>query len=244
MKVNVDANEVVSALLDLQNLDNEIGTRTLEVELLNERLVELEQTLPGLESRVSETSSAVEEAEAQLRRRERTVQAGRATYKRLQGRAQEVQNMRQHLAARAESDAARRNLEIAEEEVLDAMQQLEQSRVNLAELETELAEARTEYESGKAEVDARKKELEGEIEVRRDKRDNRAIRLEDGVLQLYEKVRGGRTQDVLALLVEGVCGHCFTSVPLQRQSDIKAGRTLWLCEGCGVILHAGSLQQG
>jgi predicted nucleic acid-binding Zn-ribbon protein len=242
MKVNVDANEIVSALLDLQNLDNEIGSRTLEVELLNERLVELEEKLPGLESRVSETSAAVEEAEEMLRRRERTVQAGRATYKRLQGRAQEVQNMRQHLAARAESDAARRNLEIAEEEVLEAMQRLEQSKVNLQEFEAELTEARGEFDAGKAEVDTRKEELEGEIAVRRDKRENRAIRLDDSVVQLYEKVRGGRTQDVLALLVDGVCGHCFTSVPLQRQSEIKAGRTLWLCEGCGVILHAGDLQ--
>lgn len=244
MKVNVDANEIVSALLDLQSLDNEIGSRTLEVELLHERMVELEQMLPGLETRVTDTTAAIEEAEALLRRRERTVQAGRATYKRLQGRAQEVQNMKQHLAARAESDAARRNLEIAEEEVLEAMQQIEQGRVNLEEQEAQLAEARSEYEAGKAEVDSRKSELEDEIAVRRDKRDNRAIRLEAPVLQLYEKVRGGRTQDVLALLVDGVCGHCFTSVPLQRQSEIKAGRTLWLCEGCGVILHAGSLQQG
>ncbi|MGW8283653.1 MAG: C4-type zinc ribbon domain-containing protein [Gemmatimonadota bacterium] len=35
-----------------------------------------------------------------------------------------------------------------------------------------------------------------------------------------------------------MCGNCFTSIPLQRQAEIKGGNALIVCETCGVILHA------
>jgi predicted nucleic acid-binding Zn-ribbon protein len=47
----------------------------------------------------------------------------------------------------------------------------------------------------------------------------------------------GRTDSPLAPLVDGVCGHCYTSIPLQTQQVIRAGKVLVVCETCGVILH-------
>jgi predicted nucleic acid-binding Zn-ribbon protein len=37
---------------------------------------------------------------------------------------------------------------------------------------------------------------------------------------------------------EGACGHCFNTLPLQEQSEIRSGSTLHRCEACGVILYA------
>jgi hypothetical protein len=55
---------------------------------------------------------------------------------------------------------------------------------------------------------------------------------------VYDRVRAGRTTRALAPVVDGVCGHCFTSIPLQRQAEIRGGKNLIVCETCGVILHA------
>jgi predicted nucleic acid-binding Zn-ribbon protein len=34
------------------------------------------------------------------------------------------------------------------------------------------------------------------------------------------------------------CGSCFTAVPLNRRSQIRAGTLIDSCESCGVIIYA------
>lgn len=230
--------ETVEALLFLQEIDREIGRNASELkELLAEQAV-LEEDLAARESKVGQLAATATSAQEQLRRAERTVQAGRATLKRLQARAQEVHNMREHLAARAEVDAARRNLDAAEEEVLECMQELERADLAVEELDLDIATARAEYEQRRSVIDGRRTELEDTIAVQNDKRENRALRMDSGVRRLYDKVKGGRTSMAVAPVMDGVCGNCYTAIPLQRQAEIRAGRDLVVCEACGVILHA------
>jgi predicted nucleic acid-binding Zn-ribbon protein len=77
-----------------------------------------------------------------------------------------------------------------------------------------------------------------DIAVQGDKRENRAMRIDESVRSLYDRVRAGRTTSALAPVIDGVCGHCYTSIPLQRQAEIRGGRNLIVCETCGVILHS------
>lgn len=234
----MESSGTVEALLSLQEIDRAIEERTARLEALEEEIAEEAVAVSELEERVAAVTKELDEARERQRRHERSVQAGRATLKRLEARADEVQNMKQHLAVRSERDTARRNLRQAEDEVLRAMQDVDDRRKRLAGLEAELEEKREEHERRVAEADAQRVELEEEIAVHRDRRKNKETRLDGRILRLYQKVRSGRTEEVLAPLTEdGVCGHCFTAVPLQRQADIRAGRQLGVCEGCGVILY-------
>ncbi len=232
----------VEALLSLQEIDAEIEARQRRLEELSREISREGTELEELEGRAEAARKKVEEAEAELRRIERSVQAGRATLKRLEARAQEVQNMKQHLAARAEVDAARRNLRAAEEDALDVMQEVEDGKSALASIQDELTERREEHETRFREAREERRALQEEIEIRRDRRRNREMRLGGAALRLYQKVRSGRTRRALAPMTgDGVCGNCFTAIPLQRQADIRAGRTLEVCEGCGVILYPESM---
>ncbi|MEN8143361.1 MAG: C4-type zinc ribbon domain-containing protein [Gemmatimonadota bacterium] len=229
--------ETVETLLFLQEMDASIGmntaqARALEAELegLGTRVTDVQQQEKGL----TETLGRTEE---QLKLGERTVQAGRETLKRLQERAQEVQNMREHLAARAEVDAARNNLDLAEEEVLEAMQMFERAKIALQDQQQALADAMAVLDERKAEIDIERSRLADEIAVQRDQRKNRALRIDERVIDLYDTVRGGRTGSALAPVMDGVCGHCYMAIPKQRQAEIRAGRALIVCEACGVILH-------
>jgi len=227
----------LESLLELQEMDTLIGDRQSRVAALR---VESEQLIGELDSLEKETAvlkKRLEEADADLRHAERTVQAGRATLKRLQARAQEVHNMREHAAARAEIDAARQNLEAAEDDMLDAMQDQEAARSALLQLEGDIASRRDEYGERLAELDAERAKLENEIAIDLDRRSNRALRIDERARSLYDTVRMGRTDSPLAPLVDGVCGHCYTAIPLQTQQVIRAGQVLVVCETCGVILH-------
>jgi len=227
----------VESLLQLQEIDTLIGNRQVRLAALRAESEQLVNELDEMEKARAKARARVEEIETELRHAERTVQAGRSTLKRLQTRAQDVHNMREHAAARAEVDAARQNLEAAEDELLDAMQDQETARSALADLEGDIASRQQEYGDRLAELDAERQRLDDEIAIELDRRSNRALRIDERARSLYDTVRRGRTDSPLAPLVDGVCGHCFTSIPLQTQQVIRAGRVLVVCETCGVILH-------
>ena len=230
--------QVLDELLSLQEMDGDIARSRAELRAIEEESQLLEEGLEAARQRESEVAVRVEAADRALRQYERTVQAGRATLKRLQQRAQEVAKERAAMAARAEMDAARQNLDAAETAMLEGMQVQErvrsehQAAVEALELEQQATDERL------AEISRRSAELADSISVQTDRRENRALRIDGSVRSVYDRVRAGRTSEALAPVVEGVCGHCFTSIPLQRQAEIKGGRTLIVCETCGVILHA------
>lgn len=230
--------DTYEALRGLEEIDRRIAAFMAQLEALSPELIESERKMAELEVRAEAVSKRAEKAETRLRKSERATKAGRETLKRLQQRAQAVQNLKQHTAVRAETDAARRNLEAAEDEQLEAMQEVEEAKAELSVLTRELAEERAAYERLKSETGVRRAELESEILVERDRRANRELRLDPEALRLYESVRSGKTQHVLAALTpDGVCGHCYTFIPVQRQAEIRSRSRLHLCEGCGIILY-------
>jgi predicted nucleic acid-binding Zn-ribbon protein len=225
---------IFEALRSLEEIDRNIVGFTAQLEALSPELFESERRIAELEVRAEAVAKRSEKAETRLRKSK----AGRETLKRLQQRGQEVQNLKQHTAVRAETDAARRNLEAAEDEQLQGMQEVEEAKAELSVLKGQLTEERAAYEGLKSETSARRAELESEILVERDRRANRELRLDGEALRLYESVRGGKTRHVLAALTpDGVCGHCYTFIPKQRQAEIRSRNRLHLCEGCGIILY-------
>ena len=228
----------VDELLSLQEMDGEIARSRAELRAMEEESQLLEEGLETARRVESVIAVRVEEADRALRQSERTVQAGRATLKRLQQRAQEVAKQRAAMAARVEMDAARQNLDSAETAMLEGMQVQErvraehQAALEALELEQQAADERL------SEINRLSAELADSLAIQRDRRDNRALRIDGSVRSVYDRVRAGRTSEALAPVVDGVCGHCFTSIPLQRQAEIRGGKALIVCETCGVILHA------
>jgi len=147
--------------------------------------------------------------------------------------------MQQHFAVRTETETARRNLRMAEDEALSAMQDVETVAERLATAEAAHEEARSRLETRGAEVAASRRGLEDDLARHTEQKHAQEERLDRRTLRLYQSVAGGRADTALASLTpDGVCGHCFTAIPKQRQADIRAGRSLAVCEGCGVILYA------
>jgi hypothetical protein len=235
----MEATDTVGELLNLQEIDSEILRIKAELGVLAEEIAILTTAAEESETRAAALNKDKEAAEERVRRFQRSVQAGRATLKRLEARSAEVTNMQQHFAVRTETDTARRNLRVAEDEALDAMQDVETISGKLAATEASLAEARSRLETRTTEIDAARSVLEARLAEHGANRRSQEQRLDRKSLQLYQSVSGGRRMSALAsLTVDGVCGGCYTAVPIQRQSDIRARRRLAVCEGCGVILYA------
>jgi len=233
------AGDTVEELLSLQEIDLEILRITEELENLTVEMAGLESEAEDLGTEVARLRAQKEEAEERVRKYQRSVQAGRATLKRLETRAGAVSNMQQHFAVRTETETARRNLRMAEDEALGAMQEVETYSERLRAAEATRAEATTRLETRGGEVAAARTGLEERLARHAAQKRDQEERIDGRTLRLYQSVAGSRADTALAsLTADGVCGNCYTAVPKQRQADIRAGRSLAVCEGCGVILYA------
>lgn len=238
----MQGSDIVEELLTLQEIDHRILKIEDELESLGGEVAGLRETVETLEGQVARIRAEVEEAEGRVRQFHRAVEAGRATLKRLEARSVAVANMQQHLAVRSETDTARRNLRAAEDDQLDAMQDVETARGALKAAEAELKEATAQLAERSTAVEGLRATLEGDLQHCGVSRRTQERRLDRRALQLYRTAGGGGRQAALAeLTVDGVCGRCYTAIPKQQQTEIRARRHLAICEGCGIILYPGSL---
>lgn len=230
--------QTVQELLSLQELDATIARLRKERRALEGELEELHERAAEWSAGESRQQERVEEAAAELRRAERKVQAGRETVRRLKDRQKDLQRTRDVEAARRELDTALENLDDAETTLLEGMQSHDRERIRQEDLDRKHGEERRETEERTLDVRTRMAEIDAELDRLHGRRGETAGRIDEDVRSQYDRVRGGRTTQALAPVVDGVCGHCYTAIPLQRQAEIRAGRKLVVCEGCGVILHA------
>jgi hypothetical protein len=149
-----------------------------------------------------------------------------------------VRNAREEAAAHTEIDLVRRAVDADETEALELMEQATRTDLKLDDLEKNLLKARNEIAPRKEALLNARTEAETALGVLKDQRENHAIRLDKPSLRLYERVRAGRASVVIVSLTpEGACGHCFNTLPIQEQAEIRRGTSLRRCEACGVILY-------
>ncbi|MDX1675121.1 MAG: hypothetical protein R3314_10040, partial [Longimicrobiales bacterium] len=188
---------------------------------------------------VAAVRSRLEEMKAEERRLERSADDKRAQLEKYQARLERVRSAREEAAARTEIDLISKAIEADEEDALDLIDQIRRTELKLDELETKLADLREEMAPKRDTLLQERNEAADQLDILKDKRENKLIRLSDDAARLYERIRGGKTKVALAkLTADGACGHCFSMIPLQEQNEIRRREALHRCEACGVILFA------
>lgn len=224
-------------LLDLQSKDALLTQAEQRLAALGEETTVLDQAL----QRARDSLEAARRALADGRRRrddlENKIESYRALQERRQQRLEHVRNPKEASTLMAELDLARSVL--AKEETdwvrsADAVVQLEH-KVQGEELNLKAVEAAQTPER------ARLAERQGTLEAERDaalqERDATAALIDKPLRTRYDRLRRTRSTDVVVPLVNGACGGCHTTVPLNRRSQIKSGTVLDGCEACGAILY-------
>jgi predicted nucleic acid-binding Zn-ribbon protein len=231
--------ETYEELIGLQDLDSQIDEARRTLAEFQPRLDELEAPVDAKQKEVETVRGRLNDMKAELRRLERGAEEKRATLKKYEDRMARVRNAREEAAARTEIDLVRHAAEADEDDAVALMEQATKLELKLDEMEKDLTQARQELEPRRAELLEAQREAQTALDVLKDQRENRRIRLDDSAVGLYDRVRSGRTRVVLARLTkDGACGHCFSMIPIQQQNEIREDRGLHRCEACGVILYA------
>ena len=228
-----------SALLALQDLDDQIARSRDSLEHFGPELAEIERPVTALEAEIAAARARLDDLRVQIRRLEQAADHKRQRLQVYEARLQRVRNAREEAAARAEMDLVRRAVEADETEAIEMMEQATRTDLKLDEMLKNLEKAKAQAEPRRQALILARNEAEAALAILTDQRQNHAIRLDKPALRLYERVRAGRASVAIApMTAEGACGHCFNTLPLQEQSEIRDGRSLRRCEACGVILYA------
>ena len=109
----------------------------------------------------------------------------------------------------------------------------------VAELET----ARVDLERSTRDIDERTAGLERElaelsdaVAVKRDERLRVSRRVDAPTLARYERILASKGNSAISDVTDGTCSGCRMKLPPQTVIEVRSGRRLMVCEGCGRIL--------
>ena len=87
-------------------------------------------------------------------------------------------------------------------------------------------------------IAAERATLEHDVAVARARREATAQQVDRSQLGKYDRIRSRRHGQTVFSLVDGACGACDTSLPVQRAKQMAVRGSIEVCEGCGVLLYA------
>jgi predicted nucleic acid-binding Zn-ribbon protein len=228
----------VSKLLELQETDTRIAE-------LDARRAGLDADLAALDADLRRAARARDtahrEAEEAARRRddqERKIETFRQQQERRKQLLEFVRNPKEAATLMAEMDLGRQVLAKEESDWVRAAD-------GAGSVEARAADETRRYEEFAAgqvprreQIAAQRRELNAERAAQLEEREARAGVIERALRVRYDRLRRARAAAVVVPLNGDACGACFTAIPKNRRSQIRAGLLLEGCEACGVILYS------
>ena len=228
----------VAALLAVQ--DDDVAISELEI-----RLAELAPRLTTMakerDMAVASLQQARQTAEIEERRRhevaERVAQH-RALREKNQAALDSVSSMREATAATAQLETAKRMIDEDERELAAIGQRLVDANRIVAERERGARELETVQSEAHDSLAADKDQLERQLAEARGSREAKSKAVPRTLLSRYDRIRSRKRVHAVYPLRGSSCGHCDTTLPLQRRSIMAGTGATEICEGCGVMLYA------
>ncbi len=241
-KVDASVEGKLKSLYQLQLIDSKIDRlRTIRGELPLE-VADLEDTVAGLETRLSNVTQEVAELENSSNEKKQAIKDFQSNIKKYEAQQAKVRNNREY-------DAITKEIEFQNLEIQLAEKRMKEAKAGIA-LKGELLEKSTvEFEERSKDLKAKKAELDEIIsETEKEEKDllkeseKAAAGIEDRLLNAYRRIRANSRNGLAVVAVErDACGGCYNKIPPQRQLDIRLNKKIIVCEHCGRILVDGML---
>ena len=228
----------LSKLLDLQAKDSAIAEVDARIAGVDADLAELDQELARARG-IRDTAQRV--ADDGARRRdalETKIESYRQLQERRRQRLEFVRNPKDASTLMAEMDLARSVLAKEESDWVRSADSVEALQAKVEEEQRKMEGLEAEQVPRRASLASERAGLVSDREALVQDREAAATLLDRGLRIRYDRLRRARATPVVVALNGDACGACFTAIPRNRRSQIRAGAIIEGCEACGVILYA------
>jgi uncharacterized protein len=231
-------------LLDLQEKDLTVVEVDIRLAAILDEVAALDRELAEAQRALDASQRATADAMKKRQDSETKIESYRKLMERQQSRTDQLRSPREIQAAMAEMDLARSVLAKEEDDWARTGDQVIAQELAVRTGEKRLEEMRSAQAQLRGEIATRQRAVESERAAAVEARNLSAAEVERALRHRYERLRSSRTARVVVPLVGAACGACFTTVPLNRRSQIRAGTLIDWCESCGVILYYAENEVG
>lgn len=225
-------------LLALQERDRAVGAIAKAIEALVPEEETLDAELNAHAKALLDAERAVAGAEARRAELESRIAGYKQAQERRRQQLDYVRVAKEASTLMAELDLARGVLVKEEAEFLrsgDAIIEAEKRARDVAKAHAAVVAAQAEARQS---LGARRAALGAELAAAQAERAASSQAVKPSLLTRYDRIRRGRAPAAVFALRQDACGHCYTTVPLQRRVLIQQGHSIEACEVCGVLLYA------
>ena len=228
----------LSKLLDLQAKDSAIAEVDARIAGVDADLAELDQELARARG-IRDTAQRVADDGARRRDElETKIESYRQLQERRRQRLEFVRNSKDASTLMAEMDLARSVLAKEESDWVRSADSVEALQAKVEEEQRKMEGLEAEQVPRRASLASERAGLVSDREALVQDREAAATLLDRGLRIRYDRLRRARATPVVVPLNGDACGACFTAIPRNRRSQIRAGAIIEGCEACGVILYA------
>lgn len=228
----------VIALVALESEDSAVEALETRMRALEPRLQELERLREVAATALERAKQALASEQEKLRDAKARSTQSRTLQERNQKQLDSITNVREATAASAQLDQARKMAADAEGEATRTSVRVEEAKARLAQAEAAMAEIEASQETERTAIAGERHTVEADLRHARMKREGSSKRVSQPLLGRYEKVRRRRRGQSLFALVNGACGSCDTTLPVQRRHEMARTGAIEMCEACGVMIYA------
>lgn len=225
------------ALYSLQQVDSQIdkikiirGELPLEVE-------DLEDEIIGLQTRIDNYIQEIQTLNVSIKEKENQIVDSQSQIKRYEEQQNNVRNNREYDSLTKEVEYQNLEIALAEKRAREFAHLLSLKNEEIEEAQKILDERKNDLEVKKAELSDIVSETEKEEQSLQKKSKEFQRMIEDRLIIAYSRIRENARNGLAVVSVErDACGGCFSSIPPQRQLDIRMHKKIIVCEYCGRIL--------
>ena len=236
-EVDYSMYEKIMALYELQKLDSQIdeinkikGELPLEVE-------DLEDEIAGLQTRIANINAEIEGLNNLTKQRKREIDQAQIQIAKYTEQQNNVRNNREFDAISKEIEYQQLEITLAEKRLKEYAGAIKAKKASLESTEALLAERNVDLTAKKTELESIEGETAAQIEELSAQGDAAKAKIDERLLGAYNRIRSKVHNGLAVVTVKrDACSGCFNRIPPQRQSDIRQGKKLIVCEYCGRIL--------
>jgi predicted nucleic acid-binding Zn-ribbon protein len=229
-------NPALTALIRLQQAENELRRVEAEVQAVPKSRAEVEARMAEERSRLDAARAQLEASQKARKADETAVQDLELKRSKYKSQLMEVKTNKEYTAMLHEIEAVEREIRTREDQILVEM---ERSEGLLAEVKREEVLYKTIEEKGRAEVkalEAKAGVLQGEAKRLSEERGRAQKDVPEEAAELFQRVARLRGAAV-APVVDGMCALCHVRLRPQMYVDVKKNEEIIQCPACARILY-------
>jgi predicted nucleic acid-binding Zn-ribbon protein len=235
--MDVTVEKKLQDLWKLQQIDNKMDNLRAVLGELPMEVSDLEDDIAGFETRVNHFNEEIGSLNHEAANKKLAIKDFQRLIEKYEDQLKNIKNSREFEAIDKEKEIAGLEILTAEKKIREYGKQVEAKTEVLDQAKAALESRRADLEFKKAELTEIEKENEEEIQKLNKDREGAAKKLDERYFRAYHRIRSNMKNGVaVAPIMRGSCGGCFSKIPPQRHSDIRAHYKIIDCEHCGRIL--------